>query len=258
MKESKGSRTRAASAASSTKRSSHRSRRDHDKEKDTERSSHRSHRTHHERSRDDEKEHRSSRKRSKSPEITINGASRRTVPSTSAASTGHTKTYNDPSQSSRKRRSDDEDYEDRHHDRKRHRRDHEDVFEGKENGHRSSRPSKHETKDPRFNHDRTSKGPSQDMEKEKQKPTDAETEKPKSPPKGPKIDQHAREREARNAERVAREEQRKARAMAGQIGGARVNGKSTTGPGRRVSYKYEDEETTLMKGESEREALRYR
>lgn len=90
------------------------------------------------------------------------------------------------------------------------------------------------------------------MEKE----TPVETEKHKSPPKGPKIDQHAREREARNAERVAREEQRKARAMVGQIGGGRVNGKA--GPGRRMSYKYEDEETTLMKGESEREALRYR
>ena len=93
---------------------------------------------------------------------------------------------------------------------------------------------------------------------EKQKAVDVETEKPKSPPKGPKIDQHAREREARNAERVAREEQRKARAMVGQIGSGRVNNGKAAGPGRRMSYKYEDEETTLMKGESEREALRYR
>ncbi len=87
---------------------------------------------------------------------------------------------------------------------------------------------------------------------------EVEPEKPKSPPKGPKIDQHAREREARNAERVAREEQRKARAMVGQMGGGKVNGGKGAGAGRRLSYKYEDEETTLMKGESEREALRYR
>ena len=138
------------------------------------------------------------------------------------------------------------------------------MSEDREDDHRSSKASKREIKEPRSNHDRTPKGPALDQEKERERPVEAETHR--SPPKGPKIDQHAREREARNAERVAREEQRKARAMVGQIGGGsaagqgqgggRVNGKP--GPGRRMSYKYEDEESTLIKGESEREALRYR
>ncbi len=60
------------------------------------------------------------------------------------------------------------------------------------------------------------------------------------------------EREKYAAERIARENQRRM----GQVGGGGGGGGGGK-LGRRVSHKYEDE-VTILKGESEREALRYR
>lgn len=111
------------------------------------------------------------------------------------------------------------------------------MIDEKEDSHRA-RPSKGEEKELRSNHDRVAMTQDKLVEKGR----------PKSPPKGPKLDQHAMDREACNAVRVAREEKRKARAM---IGGAVATGKSGKA-GRRVSYKYEDELQV------ENEAVRYR
>ncbi len=265
---SKESRTRDASADSSAKRTSHRSRRDHDKDKDTERSSHRSHR-HRDRSREPDESHRTSKKRSPSPEISIHGASRMNGAVKSSTSSHHKNPKHEVVQSSRKRRSDDEDH---HREHKRTRRDpeepHEEPREEKENSHRSERrPSKREEKESRSNRDQPPQTPAVPLKMEDLKP----------PPRGPKIDQHAMEREARNAERVARENQRRAQMggsgatgkggvervngkgsvgkVIGKTGGGTVNGKA--GSGRRTSYKYEDEDMT-SRVETEREASRYR
>jgi len=270
INESKESRTRDASADSSTKRASHRSRRDHDKDKDTERSSHRSHR-HRDRSREPEDTHRSSKKRSPSPEISIHGASRMNGAVKSSTSSRRKGREEEVVQPSRKRRSDDEEH---HREHKRSRRDHEEPRDEnhgeKENGHRSERrPSKREEKESRSNQDLLQRTPVAPVEQEQEKSIPA--------PKGPKLDQHAMEREARNAERVARENQRRAQMggsgstgngriervngkggvgkVIGKGGGGMVNGKG--GIGRRTSYKYEDEDMT-SRVETEREASRYR
>ena len=240
----KSSRTRDASLEPSEKRSSHRSRREHEKDKDAERSSHRSHR-HRDRSREADADYRSSKKRSLSPEISIFGASRMKDGKKPTSSSHHKVKEEELVSTSGKRRSDDEEF---HRDRKRSRRDHDEVGDGRENRHRSEHKfSKRDEKESRSNHDWSPKTPA----------TPVEPEKPKPPPKGPKIDQHAIEREARNAERIARENQRRAMqgggGGTGKSGGGKVNGMG----GRRMSYKYEDEDMT-SRVETEREAVRYR
>ena len=68
------------------------------------------------------------------------------------------------------------------------------------------------------------------------------------------------EREKYAAERIARENQRRLSQMGGSSGGSAGGGGGGSGGklSRRVSHhKYEDDET-ISKGESEREALRYR
>ena len=118
------------------------------------------------------------------------------------------------------------------------------------NGHRS-RPSKREEKESKPNHDRAPRNVEESVEKERRRST--------SPPKGPKIDQHALEREARNAERVARENQRRALQQGGSATAAK--GVKSNVKGRRMSYKYEDDESLearTSRVESEREALRFR
>ena len=92
-----------------------------------------------------------------------------------------------------------------------------------------------------------------------EKPSGDETRAPQrtqSPPRGPKVDQHALEREARNRERQMKEIQRRALMEGkGPSGGrSKLNGR----PGdRRHSYKYEDED--LASGvERERESGRWR
>lgn len=167
----------------------------------------------------------------------INGASRRKAANDDRSSR-HKDTEDTiaPSSSSRKRRSEDE-YENDYRESKRKRRaEVEDNDRAKEkerereklNGHRSSRSGRHDSL-------------SSHVDKPPENPLQRE------PPKGPKQDSNSMlsEREKYAAERIARENQRRL----SQLGGA--------GGGRRVSHKYEDEETVSV-GEKEREALRYR
>ena len=74
------------------------------------------------------------------------------------------------------------------------------------------------------------------------------------PPKAPKVDQHALEREARNRERQMKEIQRRA-VMEGKTTSSRGKTNGRTGE-RRASYKYEDEDLT-SKVEKERESNRW-
>ena len=78
----------------------------------------------------------------------------------------------------------------------------------------------------------------------------------------PEKDHHTLEREARNRERLMKELQRR-EAMEGKapkIRGSGIDSKGGVGIGRRVSYKYEDEESEEARAsrvESEREAGRW-
>ncbi len=98
-----------------------------------------------------------------------------------------------------------------------------------------------------------------DVQRTQEKPTD----NPKAPPKKPEMDHHELEREARNRERLLKELQRReamdGKAPAGKKRDSQANGR-VGGGGRRVSYKYEDEETNEARAtrvESEREAGRW-
>jgi hypothetical protein len=66
---------------------------------------------------------------------------------------------------------------------------------------------------------------------------------------------HTLEREARNQERMLKEQQRRENAMNAERGGA--SKRHGVAGGRRVSYKYEDETQSAMV-EQEREAARWR
>ena len=218
------------------RRYSHAKHREHDKETS---SKHRSYRSHREKSRSRERDHRSGRKRSKSPDLQINGASRRRS-GANGRSSNVPVDDDEEERSSRKRR--DRDDESQYREKKRSRRDEVKLPDrSNEAGHRS-KPSRHEEKDSRFSSDRTTKN----------EPKAAE--RPRSPPKGPKIDQHALEREARNRERQMKEIQRRA-LMEGK--GTGIKGRSSGRPGeRRYSYKYEDEDLA-SRVEKERESGRW-
>ncbi|KAL9592908.1 MAG: hypothetical protein Q9179_006256 [Wetmoreana sp. 5 TL-2023] len=215
---------------SSSRRSSHRSRRERDEGRDDDegrKSHHRSHRSRRDRSKDGES--RSIRKRSRTPTEIIENA-----PHSSSTS------------SSRKRREREEDDESRR-DRKRSKRD--EYSDAAVDDHRSDIPS--------------SKHRNRHSESERHSTT---TSKPPSAPKNhyqlpaqkaAEIDPHELERQARNKERMQKELQRR-EAMEGKGPSRKESGHKSNGGGlgRRVSYKYEDE----LEGhdiEREREAGRW-
>ena len=158
--------------------------------------------------------------------------------------------HDDSSQSSRKRR--DREDEDRHRERKRSRRERSPQGEDEENNTRS-RNSRREEPPTRPSRDHASKT----LE------SPVEVSKPLTPTK-PEMDHHTMEREARNRERLQKELQRR-EAMEGKGPShkrrdSKTDGRSGTGT-RRVSYKYEDEESNEARAsrvESEREAGRWR
>lgn len=153
--------------------------------------------------------------------------------------------HDESSQSSRKRRERED--EERHRERKRSRRDRSLEAEDERNS-PHSRQTKRDEEDARSNQD--------------PKSTQRPTENPNLAAKKPETDPHTLEREARNKERLLKELQRR-EAMEGSAGKRRdsnIDGRS--GPAaRRVSYKYEDEESSEARAtrvESEREAGRWR
>ena len=222
------SQAREISAHSSPQRSTHRNLRDDDKEPS--RSKHRSHRSHRNRTRSPDRPTRGSRKRSRTPELRISGASRRVVDDEH-----HRKKDADEGRPSRKRRQrEDDGYE---YDRKRSRRHKEPAAEDTEPNYRTK-------------HVRGEERESRRESKAWGKLDETSVE----PPKSPKVDQHALEREARNRERQMKEIQRRA-VMDGKSTGSRskVNGRHGE---RRASYKYEDEDLT-SRVEKERESDRW-
>ncbi|KAL9047075.1 MAG: hypothetical protein Q9214_000256 [Letrouitia sp. 1 TL-2023] len=231
-------------ADSSSKRSSHRIHRERDDDRDEERGGHRSRRARRERSKERDRDHRSGRKRSRSGHEDVDtrddaGDSRLTN------DRYHEKHY-DEGYSSRKRR--ERDGDDERRERKRSRRDHADSTEEKEHLSRSKH-GRHSETGASTNHDRSRR----DSER-----TSEAAESPK-----PDIDPHELERQARNRERLQKELQRR-EAMEGKgSSGKRREGKGdgrASGLGRRVSYKYEDEESdeaTASRVEREREAGRW-
>lgn len=74
-------------------------------------------------------------------------------------------------------------------------------------------------------------------------------------PSEPEKDPHTSEREARNRERLLREQQRR-QAMHGDIDGKSSRRRDTLSGGRRLSYKYEDD-ASEARVEKEREANRW-
>lgn len=257
--------------STSSRRESQKSSRD--AEKGSSRSKHRSRRSQHDpsRSREREREHHSSRKRSKSPDFRINGASRRKT----EADRGGSDRYDDDEDSARlfRKRRDRETADDanRHRERKRSRRD-DDHDLGPQP---DDRPDLHH-RSSRRNGDGLSsggggrRGERGGTEKRSSRHVDDHQERPprrtegsrdvhhaESPPRDPKIDQHALEREARNRERQMKEIQR--RALMEGVGSIRgKSGKGTQGE-RRHSAKYEDEQADLAsRVEREREGGRWR
>ncbi len=240
-----------------SRRSSHRHR-DDDKEKDSGRSSHRSHRSHRDRSKERDGNHRSSRKRSRSPEddlygsnhvngvTQINGASHvNGVPPTAPKADRERKREEELTHSGRKKREREED-DDYDGDRKRSKPDHSESFENRDD-HRSTKRA-HREDTVKSSH--TASQAIQDVAPEKPQPPPT----PKSAP-----NPHALEREARNRERMQKEMQRRSAADTKSSGPKRKMSGIGSG-GRRVSYKYEDEESSearTSRVESEREASRW-
>lgn len=237
-----------------SRRSSHRHR-DDDKEKDSGRSSHRSHRSHRDRSKERD---RPSRKRSRSPEdelhrsnhvngvIQTNGASHvNGVPPTGPKADRERKREKELTHSGSKRREREED-DDYQGDRKRSKPDHSESFETMDD-HRSTK---------RVHREDTVKS----FHKASQANQEVAPEKPQ-PPLTPKSasNPHALEREARNRERMQKEMQRRSAADTKSSDPKRKMSAVGSG-GRRVSYKYEDEESSearTSRVESEREASRW-
>lgn len=242
-----------------SRRSSHRHR-DDDKEKDSGRSNHRSHRSHRDRSKERDVNHRSSRKRSRSPEDDIyrsnhvngvtqtNGASHvNGVPPTGPKADREKKREEELTHSSHKKRErgEDDDYD---RDRKRSKPDHSESFENGDNHRSTKRAHREDT----VKSSRKASQATQDMAPGKPQPQPPPT--PKSAP-----NPHELEREARNRERMQKEMQRRSAADTKSTGPKRKMSGVASG-GRRVSYKYEDEESSearTSRVESEREASRW-
>lgn len=149
------------------------------------------------------------------------------------------------SQSSRKRR--DREEEDRYRERKRSKRARSAVAENQESS-RRTRHAKRDEMDMKSVHDTSSRN----------------GEKAKSASTKPEMDHHTIEREARNRERLVKELQRR-EAMEGKGSNSQRRESKADGRGgassRRMSYKYEDEESNEARAsrvESEREAGRWR
>lgn len=222
-------RTGELSGDPSSKKPSHRSHRDADRDG---RSIHH-HRSQRERSKDRDGERHYRRKRSRSL------AADEDVKATEAAeATSPANGRRREKEESRKRR--DRDDEERHRDRKRSRRERSESPGG---SYRSSRRSKHERGE------KVTSRAVPESEDRETKPVKVEPEK----------DHHTLEREARNRERLLKEMQRRS-AMEGKGPSRRDSKLEGKGGGRRVSYKYEDEESDEARAariESEREAGRW-
>lgn len=235
-------------AESSSKRSSHRHR---DDEKDRESGrSHRSHRSHRDRSKDRDG-HRSSRRRSRSPANDVESSHRPNgithtngAPPTGPKADREKAKEAELTSSGRKRREREDDQDDHYKERKR------------------SKPEYFESADDRRSSKHTHR--EGDSSPRHHKPRHSETKTPiNSEPPTPKIelDPHTLEREARNRERMQKEMQRRS-AMDGKGPGSKRNLSDANGnqSGRRVSYKYEDEESSEARAsrvENEREAGRW-
>ncbi|KAL9613320.1 MAG: hypothetical protein Q9167_002142 [Letrouitia subvulpina] len=229
---------------SSSKRASHRTHRERDDNRDEEWGSHRSRRSRRERSKERDRDYRSGRKRSRSGHEDVD--TRDDTGDSKFASDRYYEKHYEEGHSSRKRR--ERDGDDERRERKRSRREHADSTEEKEHLSRSKH-GRHSETGASANHDRSRR----DSER-----TSEAAESPK-----PDIDPHELERQARNRERLQKELQRR-EAMEGKgSGGKRREGKidgRASGLGRRVSYKYEDEESdeaTASRVEREREAGRW-
>lgn len=153
------------------------------------------------------------------------------------------------SQSLRKRRDREED--DRHRERKRSRRARSSEAEDQESS-RRARHAKRDEMEIKPVHDTSFRG------------SDRTGEKSKSASTKPETDHHTIEREARNRERLVKELQRR-EAMEGKGSNSQRRESKADGRGgassRRMSYKYEDEESNEARAsrvESEREAGRWR
>ncbi len=180
----------------------------------------------------------------------MNGVRTREITNAVKPSDSRSKDKIDESGSStRKRRDRDEEDSHRDRDRKRSKLDYSESAENKEN-HGRSRHSKREETETSSKHN---------TQRTQEKPTEI----PKASTKKPEMDHHELEREARNRERLLKELQRReameGKPPAGKKRDSQVNGR-VAGGGRRVSYKYEDEETNEARAtrvESEREAVRW-
>ena len=243
----------------SIRRSSHRGHRDHTKDKDAGRNGHRSHRSHRERSRERaEGDTRGGRRRSRSAEDGISRTKRLEESQPLSPTKSHRKEKpEEASQSFRKKR--DREEEDRHRERKRSRRAR--SFEGDDlDGSRRTRHVKRNEIETKQAHDPSSSSSFRISDRTGEKTTkSAQLIKPE-------MDHHTMEREARNRERLLKELQRR-EAMEGKgaNGQRREGAKTSDGRGgtssRRMSYKYEDEESNearASRGEHDREAGRWR
>ncbi|KAI9736996.1 MAG: hypothetical protein M1834_000585 [Cirrosporium novae-zelandiae] len=223
------------SRSSSADSSARKSRRDRDRDR---RSSHKhrsSHRSHRDRNRSRERRHR--RKRSRSP--ADDAADETPTPATNPIEVvnGTTDTTVRDKDSSIKYR---ESRKEKGLERKRSRRDRSESLDDTEHSHRHrSRRSKREEDE--------TKGSRREKEKEKTAPAE------------PEKDEHTLEREARNRERLLKEQQRREAMNAGRDskGPSRRDIKQGTSGARRMSYKYEDEVGRAARIEQERESARW-
>ena len=155
----------------------------------------------------------------------------------------------EPTLSRRKRR--DRDEEDHHRERKRSKRDLSEPSADGDGKPRSKRS--HRDEDDDFHNEKAQRASS------KVTTEDSKTSKVVQP----QLDAHTREREARNAERLQKEMQRRQKQLQeteSKVPGPKRRDSRTSQGGRRVSYKYEDEESSEARAsrvESEREASRW-